>query len=473
MAPLVAEVSHEVALYDEQIDRVQHVLEKLQSDRQVLAQYLVRHKGLSAPIRKLPPQILISIFQYVCHGDFANVHPASILRAVCVKWFNITATSSALWARIVVDVPYTFTEWWSSSAEREEQEVPLRNGRLAASQAVALSRQEALDVTFICPRCPPGMSPLDVLGPSHKRWRRLTISEDVLPDLAPFDLSNLDELTLKRISPNRDSRRSLLSLANLTRLICVDAVPHVVLQPAFENLRHLEVRIGDGADPVSLANVLLCLAQMPHLTSLCLSLPDFVVEEEESSNDPSPVTLSSVKTFSWTSGRRGVACLDKLHIPSLSHLTLTGAVGTTTANAILSLLERSAAHVSELVLADLQTSEDLIHLLTSAVFTDLTRLSLGEMRGTPCLTSQVFLSLSGNNLARRICRKLNHVQVVWNAGELLDEKVVLDMIESRRYGKEKLESAALGMYGKEIDVEIEEAFRTLRTGGLNIYHLCI
>ncbi|KAF9011009.1 hypothetical protein BDZ89DRAFT_500568 [Hymenopellis radicata] len=187
LAPLVAEVSHEVALYDEQIARIQRVLKRLKSDRQALAQYLVRQKGLSAHIRKLPPQILISIFQYVCHdydsADLANLHPASILRAVCVKWFNITATSSSLWSHINIDIPYTFTEWWSPPAEREEQEIPLRNGTLAASQAVALSRQETLNVTFICPRCPPGMSPLHVLGQSHARWRKLTISEDVLPDL--------------------------------------------------------------------------------------------------------------------------------------------------------------------------------------------------------------------------------------------------------------------------------------------------
>jgi hypothetical protein len=115
----------EIARYDSEIERLQIVLEKLVADRATLRAYADGCRSIDAPIRQLPPEVLVQIFHLVppvasdvLYDDSATYdselgrlakEELLALSNVCSHWHGIVMNTPMLWSTIVTD-----TELWEA-----------------------------------------------------------------------------------------------------------------------------------------------------------------------------------------------------------------------------------------------------------------------------------------------------------------------------------------------------------------------
>ncbi|KAJ7196825.1 hypothetical protein GGX14DRAFT_314912, partial [Mycena pura] len=92
---LTKSVEAEISVFDDEIARVQSALDRLQSQRTKLRDFVKSHHGVVSIIRRLPNEILGEIFS---HYSDASAHLAARLGAVCDRWRAIiTLASPMLW----------------------------------------------------------------------------------------------------------------------------------------------------------------------------------------------------------------------------------------------------------------------------------------------------------------------------------------------------------------------------------------
>uniref|UniRef100_A0A0W0FLM7 F-box domain-containing protein n=1 Tax=Moniliophthora roreri TaxID=221103 RepID=A0A0W0FLM7_MONRR len=104
----------ELALYDEEIARLQQVLESLQSKRRALSQRYRDRRSFISPMRRLPTELFLSIFENVCLPKRTNHHslyigdsiwiPAIALSQVCSQWRDVIHNIPRLWSSISLDI---------------------------------------------------------------------------------------------------------------------------------------------------------------------------------------------------------------------------------------------------------------------------------------------------------------------------------------------------------------------------------
>ncbi|KAJ6493170.1 hypothetical protein C8R45DRAFT_989063 [Mycena sanguinolenta] len=124
---VVDEAPSELVRYDAEIFRVQNILDKLVSERAVLTEYVNSCQSLFAPVRRLPPELLVEIFD-ACTPRSAldllfgantpaeelnriNVRHVLQLSQVCFHWHAVAMHTARLWSWIVTD-----TSFWVDSA---------------------------------------------------------------------------------------------------------------------------------------------------------------------------------------------------------------------------------------------------------------------------------------------------------------------------------------------------------------------
>ncbi|KAF7338757.1 hypothetical protein MSAN_02198100 [Mycena sanguinolenta] len=106
-----ASIEERVAEYDQEIGKVQSLLNKMVTDRTILQKYAVACLGVSGPIQRLLDDILLRIFGFSCAFQPArmtyqarfDVLDHSLLRSlaqVCTDWRSLIMDSPALWAKI-------------------------------------------------------------------------------------------------------------------------------------------------------------------------------------------------------------------------------------------------------------------------------------------------------------------------------------------------------------------------------------
>ncbi|THU85419.1 hypothetical protein K435DRAFT_602959, partial [Dendrothele bispora CBS 962.96] len=108
---------HDLALYDKEFAKVYIIFKNLCQGRANLEEYMKEQCSLLAPVRKLPPEILTSIFSFCIgeyglaitkRGDGSLKIVASTLRLaqVCTFWRNTVFSCSSLWSGLRVDLAH-------------------------------------------------------------------------------------------------------------------------------------------------------------------------------------------------------------------------------------------------------------------------------------------------------------------------------------------------------------------------------
>lgn len=108
----ISETESNLLLYDLELARHAETTEKLQAERRNIQQIVDGHRSLLAPVRKLPTELLASIFAACCARDSPDRFSNSItspgvlaplnLGLVCHLWRDITISTPRLWSTISV-----------------------------------------------------------------------------------------------------------------------------------------------------------------------------------------------------------------------------------------------------------------------------------------------------------------------------------------------------------------------------------
>ncbi|KAJ6580091.1 hypothetical protein DFH09DRAFT_1360691 [Mycena vulgaris] len=105
----VSAVSEELARYDQEIARLHAQLRRIEADRALLQAHYDDSRGFLAPIRRLPSEILVKIFE-ICRQfkkGPTETHrlvqaPLLTVAQVCSRWHGIAMGTPTLWNTIVV-----------------------------------------------------------------------------------------------------------------------------------------------------------------------------------------------------------------------------------------------------------------------------------------------------------------------------------------------------------------------------------
>ncbi|KAJ7753741.1 hypothetical protein B0H16DRAFT_761934 [Mycena metata] len=300
IAPTLAKVAD----YDVEIAKVQAILTRMSEDRSILQYHADGCGSVSAPIRRLPDDMLLEIFhlcsplqQPTYYDDWKEYHkedPMSKLQRatpryryllqlaqVCASWRGLIMDSPALWAKIETDFTHLVTRKEYGASE------PILAVEIFAVSRVFLGRSAIAPLQIQLRSRHFGLLPygpvLDCMVQQSHRWTHAKIwadspSEDFaafasvrgnLPVLENLHVSNLrddcnffefaprlTELTLEEpIAPHPKlpwGQIQTLSYAQLYSDELNDALSHLSRCPQLTSLAFLRLYISDGVDPVIL-----------------------------------------------------------------------------------------------------------------------------------------------------------------------------------------------------------------------------
>ncbi|KAJ7272837.1 hypothetical protein C8J57DRAFT_260219 [Mycena rebaudengoi] len=95
--------------YDPEISRVRAILETLERKRKSLEVYQERYRSVLSPVRKLPPEILQTIF-LICRGSDPRLL-LPVVDQVCHRWREVALQTPELWAIVSIGrTRFTYTQ---------------------------------------------------------------------------------------------------------------------------------------------------------------------------------------------------------------------------------------------------------------------------------------------------------------------------------------------------------------------------
>lgn len=194
----ILEAQKDLLKLDLEIARVQVVIDQLSQDRSALDSYLMDHRALLSPARRMPPEVVTEIFMR-CLEDGSDPHSSSsknriplLLSQICRAWRSVALSTPRLWSSLAT----TFTE--SNQMSK------------AALTEIWLSRSGAcpLTLSMLSSEDVFNQIVMDMIIPYSRRWKsvdlRLPKSVLGLLNKLPKDsLPLLESLTLRFSPENR------------------------------------------------------------------------------------------------------------------------------------------------------------------------------------------------------------------------------------------------------------------------------
>ncbi|KAF5383904.1 hypothetical protein D9757_007361 [Collybiopsis confluens] len=109
LATLLAAVNKDIEGCNGEIDRLRSQMVLVSEQRRKLDEYQSYFGFLQSPIRRLPNELLLRIFDSVCHTNWITSKeleslPALKLSRVCARWRNLARSTPELWARITLSL---------------------------------------------------------------------------------------------------------------------------------------------------------------------------------------------------------------------------------------------------------------------------------------------------------------------------------------------------------------------------------
>ncbi|KAJ6589593.1 hypothetical protein B0H19DRAFT_921989, partial [Mycena capillaripes] len=119
LSAIITTLSEQLSRCDDEIARLQARINKLMVHRGALREQYVDCQGLSAPIRRLPVEIIAEIFglsmavseqDYIGHPTYPTLalnrlaHRSLLIASqVCARWHSIGMGTPSLWTKIHLD----------------------------------------------------------------------------------------------------------------------------------------------------------------------------------------------------------------------------------------------------------------------------------------------------------------------------------------------------------------------------------
>ncbi|SJL11659.1 uncharacterized protein ARMOST_15065 [Armillaria ostoyae] len=289
------------------LDRIKELeseIAHLRAEVDVVSLTLDKYHSLHTPIRRLPPEMLLSIFGHLESGPMPLKDDAPwVLTRVCSSWRDLVTHTPTLWSTIKMDSPYNY--WNLSHYHHQHQhhtssDLSCMSSLLTSS--LRYSQNAPLDITLVsrlhnlsidCITTP--------LSQHSNRWRSLVTDLD---GFIPNDLPVLERLDLWIFSELFNS----LQAPHLHTLIIGElySIPFSRLS----SLRCLECHIIDSEQLITL------LEGAKQLTSLRVDCSEHLVPK----NLPSCGIISSLLELHLpTKVPKALSCIS---FPLLHSLTL-------------------------------------------------------------------------------------------------------------------------------------------------------
>ncbi|KAJ7221292.1 hypothetical protein GGX14DRAFT_694665 [Mycena pura] len=209
---ILIEPSRRLEFLDDEIAKMQRVIDKLTEERNTLAAYIDGHRSLLSPMRRLPRDIIQEIFIACMPTDRNCVMSATeapiLLGRICSAWRAISFSTPRLWADIhIVEPDYRTREMSLSNGFLDLVNAKLKQ-RLEVTEAwLHRSGQCGLSITVFCTTPMPQQtrSPIiQAIIPLAPRWEHisLTASDIVLANLPTFsdgDMPMLKSLCINEV----------------------------------------------------------------------------------------------------------------------------------------------------------------------------------------------------------------------------------------------------------------------------------
>ncbi|KIK57507.1 hypothetical protein GYMLUDRAFT_146489, partial [Collybiopsis luxurians FD-317 M1] len=108
MTGVLAAVDKDIEDCDAEEDRLRSRIIYIRNQRRRLQEYKVLLRFLRSPVRRLPSETMLRIFDYACNmNDLTSKKlekmPTLIISSVSFRWRNLTKSAPSLWSRILID----------------------------------------------------------------------------------------------------------------------------------------------------------------------------------------------------------------------------------------------------------------------------------------------------------------------------------------------------------------------------------
>ncbi|SJK98767.1 uncharacterized protein ARMOST_02036 [Armillaria ostoyae] len=325
--PNIALLEGQLPVYDTLIDRLHAAVEELETYRATIQRISKEFSSTLAPIRRLPSDVLRSVFRETQIGNFVQqlsyhpfrptitfMHGTLTLGQVCASWRDVVVSSPELWSHIKITFPAGFTVGLGQARPLTvDKPSPL------LKTILPLSRQLPLDIRFIFDRdtssSEAAIEAFSSLLRERHRWRSvsLTLPLDLLEHLRASSgkLPCLESLTLMPPRMQMDMR-SLPQGDVSDVFIDAPSLRKVVLYKRFER--------GSFALPSQLTHLAASFAAVHNLHTHSL-LEELHLTKNHDANIAflHRITLPNVRRLSVSSQKM----LRHLCLPSLEDLTLS------------------------------------------------------------------------------------------------------------------------------------------------------
>ncbi|KAJ3881003.1 hypothetical protein F5051DRAFT_322818, partial [Lentinula edodes] len=138
----LSEPQQELSRLETEISRVQVILDDLQSQRAKVKSYVETHRGLLAPIRRLPVEVLTEIFVLCLSTERYPVRSLReaplLLTMICRHWREVTLKSPSLWNSLHIYLPQDLTKEAVTLRERGVNQWLTRSSPLPLSLSLCI-----------------------------------------------------------------------------------------------------------------------------------------------------------------------------------------------------------------------------------------------------------------------------------------------------------------------------------------------
>ncbi|KAF9067452.1 hypothetical protein BDP27DRAFT_1328851, partial [Rhodocollybia butyracea] len=197
---LLLSIDEDLDGYESEIHRLQIRIADIRNRQERLKTYATHLHSLFSPIRRLPNELLTSIFGYVCvtnRLDVCEYGAALTLSYVCLRWRQLTIGCPELWSKMTIDI-----------CNVDDDEVAT-GGKLATFVNIYLDRSKSLplQLTFVGVPWHPDSDDSDIplfttIARQSFRWKQVTIyAVEISPEIYTWDSLNLPILDTLNLHP--------------------------------------------------------------------------------------------------------------------------------------------------------------------------------------------------------------------------------------------------------------------------------
>ncbi|KAK0442727.1 uncharacterized protein EV420DRAFT_1074956 [Desarmillaria tabescens] len=425
---LRSQIAEEIDAYDAEILRIQSISEKLNRDRDLLRSYADHYGALLAPVRRLPYDILLQIFEEACKQE-SDLYPSSVpflLGLVCKRWRNVTITSPSLWSNIVVRLPsrrpFPASRW--QSIHKVVKLHLLRSGcmplalRFLSSRLVII-RDDGLDIVA------------ETLVAHQFRFREIRGPLRAIARLPDGLLSSVGSLIMEGYM-RESNRRYICDLPNIHTLTIRDGVPLSRIDlPQHVHTLNLEFR------PGNVGAVIRNLSRMRSLRSLTVEAYG-LCEVGDVGHFVRLPTLTSFTCRNMYLNTDTLCCfLASIDVPALTDLTIIG--GAFHTQTIISLIQRSRPPLRKLTIITTSHATGVVEVVEFIelfrAMPDLASLTVHDFATSKTLSDSLLNELRFDHDHDPLFPKLEHLELAWVMPCVMNSSdAMINLIKSRHIG---------------------------------------